>query len=39
VVIDPRTIPHLWAMTDRLVVTVSGDLSRAELIAVAEALR
>jgi hypothetical protein len=39
VVVDPRTVPHLWAVTDRLVVTLSGDLSRAELIAVAEALR
>ena len=39
VVVDPRAVPHLWAVTNRLVVTVSGDLSRAELIAVAEALR
>jgi hypothetical protein len=39
VVVDPRTVPHLWAVTDRLVVTVAGDLSRDELIAVAEALR
>jgi hypothetical protein len=39
VVVDPRTIPHLWAVSDRMVATVSGDLSRAELVAVAEALR
>jgi hypothetical protein len=39
VVIDARAVPHLWAVTDRLVVTVSGDLSRTQLMAVAEALR
>ena len=38
-VIDPRVVPHLWAKTDRLVVTVAGDLSRDELLAVAESLR
>jgi hypothetical protein len=38
-VVDPRSVPHLWAVTDRLVVTVAGDLSRDQLIAVAEALR
>jgi hypothetical protein len=37
-VIVPRGIPHLWALTDELVVTVSGDLSRAELLRVAESL-
>jgi hypothetical protein len=37
--IVPRNLPHLWTLTDRLVVTVSGDLSRAELISVAESLR
>ncbi|MDQ3669974.1 MAG: hypothetical protein M3377_06820 [Actinomycetota bacterium] len=36
--IDPRAIPHVWALTAELVVTVSGDLSRGELIAVAETL-
>jgi hypothetical protein len=35
----PRNIPHVWALTDELVVTVSGDLSRAELLRVAESLR
>ena len=39
VLIDPRSqMPHLWVMDDTLVVTVAGDLSRAELIAVAESL-
>jgi hypothetical protein len=37
--VDPRTIPHVWALTPRLVVTVSGDLSRDELLAVAQSLR
>jgi hypothetical protein len=36
--IVPRGIPHLWALTDRLVVTVGGDLSRAELVRVAQSL-
>jgi hypothetical protein len=37
-VINIRTPPHLWAMNDTLVVTVSGDLTRDELLAVAESL-
>jgi len=37
-VIVPRGIPHLWALTDELVVTVSGDLSRDELLRVAHSL-
>jgi outer membrane lipoprotein-sorting protein len=37
-VIVPRGIPHVWALTDDLVVTVGGDLSRAELVRVAESL-
>jgi hypothetical protein len=36
--VDPRTVPHLWAMNDTLVITVSGDLTRDELLAVAESL-
>ncbi len=36
--IDPRTTPHLWALSDLLVVTVAGDLTRDELVAVAESL-
>ena len=34
----PRNVPHLWARGDELVVTVSGDLGRAELVRVAESL-
>ena len=37
--IVPRNIPHIWALTDDLVVTVAGDLSRAQLVEVAHALR
>ena len=37
-VLVPRGIPHLWALTDQLVVTVGGNLSRAELIHVTESL-
>ncbi len=36
--IDARAVPHLWVMSDTLMLTVSGDLTRAELIAVAESL-
>jgi hypothetical protein len=38
-VVGPRLIPHLWALTDELVVTVSGDLTRAELLLFAESPR
>jgi hypothetical protein len=37
--IVPRGIPHLWALRDRLVVTIGGDLTRAELLRVGESLR
>jgi outer membrane lipoprotein-sorting protein len=37
-VLSPRGIPHVWALTDQLVVTVGGDLSRAELVEVTESL-
>jgi hypothetical protein len=37
-VLDPEVVPHVWGMTDRLVVTVAGDLTREELIHVAESL-
>ena len=37
-VVDPMTPPHVWATTDRFVVTVSGDLTRPELLQVAESL-
>jgi hypothetical protein len=38
VLIDPLAIPHLWVQTDDLVITVSGDLTRAELLRVAGSL-
>jgi hypothetical protein len=38
VLVAPRAIPHLFALTDDLVVTVAGDLSRVELVRVAESL-
>jgi hypothetical protein len=38
-VLSPHTTPHLWALTSALVVTVGGDLSRDELLAVARSLR
>ena len=38
VLIVPLNVPHLWALTDDLVVTVSGGLSRADLVRVAESL-
>jgi hypothetical protein len=34
----PRNVPHLWAFGDELVVTVSGDLTRAGLLRVAGSL-
>ncbi|MGH3093522.1 MAG: hypothetical protein ACRDOG_14515 [Gaiellaceae bacterium] len=36
--IVPRNIPHIWALTDELVVTVAGDVGRADLLRVAESL-
>jgi hypothetical protein len=36
--IAPRNTPHIWAKTDKLVVTIAGDLSAAELVTVAESL-
>jgi outer membrane lipoprotein-sorting protein len=38
VVIDPRAVPHLWVATPTLFVIVAGDLTRDELIEVAESL-
>jgi hypothetical protein len=37
-VIDPLAEPHVWVLTQDLVVTVSGDLTRDELLQVAESL-
>jgi len=36
--VDPRAIPHLWAVADGLVVTVAGDLTQGELERVAASL-
>jgi hypothetical protein len=37
-VLEPRGIPHMWAETDELVVTVAGGLGRDELVRVMESL-
>lgn len=39
VVTEARTVPHLWAFNDDLVLTVSGDLALDDLVRVAESLR
>jgi hypothetical protein len=39
VVVDPPIRPHLWGITGDVVVTVAGDLPRAELETVAGSLR
>jgi hypothetical protein len=39
VVVDPRAVPHLWVATPTLLVYVAGDLTRTELIEVAESLQ
>ncbi len=36
--VDPRAIPHVWAIADGLVVTVAGDLTQGELERVAGSL-
>jgi hypothetical protein len=38
-VLAPRAAPHVWAVTPELVVTVGGDLGRADLVRVTESLR
>jgi hypothetical protein len=37
--IDPRGTPHVWTLTRDLVVTVNGDLTRAELVRITNSLR
>ena len=39
IVLSPRGVPHLWGVANGLVVTVAGDLSRAELESVGRSLR
>jgi hypothetical protein len=36
--LTPRAVPHVWALTGSLVVTVGGDLSGNELLRVAGSL-
>ena len=36
--LDPFRRPHLWVAADGLVVTIAGDMSRAELVDVAQSL-
>ena len=37
--IDPRAVPHMWILGEELVVTISGDLSKEELLVVAGSLQ
>ncbi len=37
-IVDPRAIPHVWAIADGRVVTVAGDLTQGELERVAGSL-
>jgi hypothetical protein len=37
--IVPRGIPHLWTVNDYLVITVSGDLARSDLVRIGESLQ
>lgn len=39
VVMVPSVVPHLWALTDRLLVTVAGDVDTSQLFAVASSLQ
>ena len=36
--IVPLALPHIWALSDDLVVAVAGDLNRGQLLHVAESL-
>jgi hypothetical protein len=38
IVIDPNVVPHVWGLTGRLVVTIAGDVDRAELSDLARSL-
>lgn len=37
-VIDPNSVPHVWAIAGKLVVTIAGNADRAELLRIAESL-
>jgi hypothetical protein len=38
VVIDPNSVPHVWAIAGELVVTIAGNADRDELLRIAESL-
>lgn len=38
-VVSPRAIPHLWTVTEQLVVTVAGNVGRDELLDVANSMQ
>lgn len=38
VVVAPLTIPHLWAVKDGTLLTVAGDASASELLAIADSI-
>lgn len=38
-VIDPNSVPHIWAIAGELVVTIAGNADRAELLRIAQSLR
>jgi len=37
-VIDPNSVPHIWAIQGQHVVTIAGNLDRDELLRVAQSL-
>lgn len=37
-IVDLLTIPHLWGVSDDLVLTVAGDVTRDELVAIAASI-
>lgn len=37
-VIDPNSVPHIWAIAGPLVVTIAGNADREELLRIAESL-
>ncbi len=39
IVVDPSVWPHLWVVKGGLVATVAGDLTRAEMVRIAESLQ
>jgi hypothetical protein len=39
VVLSPHGVPHVWTVANGVVITIAGDLSRAELVTLAGSLR